>query len=151
MWVDPSLIFDHRVSVRHIFTLYSSEDERALSMSESGMTDSLLESPGWNERRANISLIERRDLCNGNAKRALKMEVRVDRSDKFASKGTPLSFPNDKDRRPRTLCHHGWRDLILDESLECEVVPLTRLARDGDDRHLSRLTLAISNQDLIGE
>ena len=39
MWVDPSLIFDHRVSERHIFTLYSSEEERALSMSESGMTD----------------------------------------------------------------------------------------------------------------
>lgn len=86
MWVDPSLIFDHRVSERHIFTLYSSEEERALSMSESGMTDSLLEPSGWNERRANISLIERRDLCNGNAKRALEMELRVDRSDKFASK-----------------------------------------------------------------
>ena len=50
MGVDPSLIFDHGVSEGQVFAIESRKIERAPRMCESGMANSLIESPGRYER-----------------------------------------------------------------------------------------------------
>lgn len=62
MRMDPALIFDHGMRQRQIFAIDSREEESLLGIGESGMANSLLESPRWHQRCSNISLIESCDL-----------------------------------------------------------------------------------------
>ena len=50
MGMDPSLEFDHGVSEGQLFAIESRKIERAPGMCESGMANSLIESPGRYER-----------------------------------------------------------------------------------------------------